>query len=76
MFFTFLCSLIEEAIIRHNYINNYEELQKYDIDFSKYIIDQVKETEEYKKIFYSIYTSDTSDTSNITLAITGIPGNS
>ena len=57
--------LIEEAIIRHNNINHDEELQRYDIDFSKYIIDQVKESDEYKKICYSIYNIDTIDNSDI-----------
>ena len=53
--------LIEEAIIRHNNINHAVELQQYDIDFSKYIIDQVNESLEYKKICYSLYNIDSSD---------------
>ena len=53
--------LIEESIIRHKNIKYEEEIQKYEINFSKYVIDQVKESEEYKKICYSIYNIDNSD---------------
>lgn len=54
--------LIEESIIRHKNIKYDEELQMYEINFNKYIIDQVKESLEYKKICYSLYNSDISDT--------------
>jgi len=46
--------LIQETIFRHTNINEYGNLKEYDIDLTKHM-DQVNETEELKKMCYSIY---------------------
>ena len=50
--------LIEETIIRHTNIEEYDHINEYDIDLKKSIMDQVNETEELKKMCYSIYDVD------------------
>jgi len=50
----FQCNdLLDESIIRHS--NFKEKLHSHNIDNSKFIIDQVKDSENYKKLFYSYY---------------------
>jgi len=60
----FQCNdLLEESIIRHSNFKHIDGfMASHNIDNSKFIIDQVKESEKYKNLFYSYY--DLSDSDN------------
>ena len=53
--------LLEETIIRHANITEYDDLNEYDIDLTKIIMDQVKEKEDLKKMCYSMYDLEEDD---------------